>query len=89
MIIFMFYNVQITFKSVSENVCSEKMNWYVEWRKMEIRHFFVIVLVVKTFHFPMDYMLLYGNKPTSKYVGIHFNLVGNYCLTILHLSVET
>ncbi len=36
-------NVQITFKGVSHNVCSEKNKWHIEWIKLEILHFFAIV----------------------------------------------
>ncbi len=31
----MFYNMQITFKYVSDNVSSEKLKWHVIWRMIE------------------------------------------------------
>ncbi len=78
----MFYNVHISIKGANHYVCSEKMKWYIDLRKLENLHFFGIILEGKTSHFLMDYVPLYGDRKTSKYISIQLNLANNYCLTI-------
>ncbi len=74
----MFYNVQITIKGVSHNVCNEKRSDMLTEKSFEIWHLFVTVLEAKMFHLAMDYMPVYGNKIPSEYDGIQLNFADNY-----------